>query len=133
MRVTVLVGLIGAGKTTLANHLGNRVGFDLVWHGCFQKTGTKPEDFAKNIFLEDGMVFDGWWTWSKKWWERRRDTTLKILGERADVRLIYLKMTPEQALAEYKKKPNVGPIEKYRVTIEDRIEYMERLVRQWGT
>jgi len=146
MRITVLVGLIGAGKTMTARSMSHRStlglryhSFDGLWHGNAEPRSWTPEEFARNIPYYKNAIIDGWWTWEFEWWKRKNDYTLDQLGEYADVHLMYLKMTEAQAWDAYMaKRPtaewadNLMDTDAYKASIPARIAYMERKVMEWG-
>ena len=144
MRITVIVGLIGAGKTWLAHHIKTSeqpyVSFDDVWHGGYQLRGKTKEEAT--AFFRQPSVIDGWWTWEPEWWKGPwQEDTLNLLAVDMDVHLVYLKMTAEQAYLAYLEKrkvekwghPTLTNEDTYRQSIPERISYMEGMVRKWGT
>lgn len=153
-RCTVLVGLIGAGKTTLAESMPcARLDFDEVWHADLQVAGHPVEKgvaaFADMVnAIRGDVVIDGWWTWTHDWFEAPEDHTLVELQRAVDheVRVVYLAQTWAQAFAAYQRKRETGiyaPVNEesfaplddpdaYAKSLSARIACMERLVSEWA-
>ena len=147
----VLVGLIGAGKTTLASALEServRIDFDHEWHECVQReSGGEPRHVVENVaYILDqvgDVVIDGWWTWSAEWWKTPADVTLDDLRTKVghDIRVVHLAMTTRQAIAAHAAKHATGQyrgtllddLDAYAASVPERQAYLAGKVTQWAT
>lgn len=149
--VTIIVGVIGSGKTTLARKITDTrttyISFDQEWHSNEQRKRHSPEEaiehFTKLCTIQEDTIIDGWWTWYEEWWKITDDKTLFQLRSGMslfDVRLIHLCPTIEQATTQYLKKHEAGTYspgtflankEAYIHSLPARMDYLSQKVSEW--
>lgn len=140
--VTVLVGLIGAGKTYTARQMTDciHISFDFAWHVLTQRNDGTPEDAVRRIaeainLLGRDVVIDGWWTWFPEWHMEENDSTLELLQElvtSAEVRVRRLVMDDDTAMQRYRHdEERPIPPDEYRASLPARNAYLQRRVEEW--
>ena len=148
MRALVLVGVIGSGKTTLAESLpAHRIDFDHEWHVEAQQAHGAPHDavcaMAERARAAGGdVVLDGWWTWEPEWWLTDDDDTLQHFSDLVphEVRVCHLAMRTGDALTAFQRKHGTGQyqgsilddVDAYAESLPARQDYLAWKVAQWA-
>ena len=137
--IIILVGLMGAGKTTFAkefvkNNNYEYIDFDFQYHKMIQKEHiiNPKKDIPElltylSILLnhnqDKNFICDNWFKWSRDWWNDKEDNTLNKLRELIfhEINIIYLFTPLNICYKRYKEKNK----EEYLIELDNFKETME--------